>query len=315
MPELPEVETVRRGLAAQIAGRVFAGISYLEWPRTLATPDAPLFAARLVGQRVVAVRRRAKFLIIDLADGSGGGDHLVAHLRMTGQLTVAPADAPRERFARVAFAFADGDELRFSDIRRFGRIELHDAAGLAARLGDLGPEPLGDDWTAERFAAALAARRTRLKPLLLDQRFLAGLGNIYVDEALFRARLHPLTAADTVSAARAGALHAAIRAVLSEAIGSGGTTFSNYRDAYGQEGDYYERRRVYDRAGSPCPGCGDQIARIVVGGRGTHLCPTCQPAPPAEGATVVPFPAPRRKLRAVAEERAPYAAPEEADGR
>jgi formamidopyrimidine-DNA glycosylase len=308
MPELPEVETVRRGLASQIVGRTFTGISYLEWPRTIGTPAPEELAARIAGRRIVAVRRRAKFLVIDL----DGGDHLVVHLRMTGQLSVAPGAAPRERFARVAFAFADDDELRFSDIRRFGRIELHDAAGLAARFGDLGPEPLGDDWSPEAFAAALAARRTRLKPLLLDQTFLAGLGNIYVDESLFRARLHPLMSAAAVPPERARALHAAIRAILADAIGSGGTTFSNYRDAFGQEGDYYERRSVYDRAGQPCPTCGDQIARIVVGGRGTHLCPTCQRLPDAEPATVIPFPR-RQPLRAVAEERAAYLTPGDDD--
>lgn len=307
MPELPEVETVRRGLADQIVGRRFGGISFLEWPRTIGTPEPEALAARLAGRRVAAVRRRAKFLVIDL----DGGDHLVVHLRMTGQLAVAAALAPRERFARVAFAFLDGDELRFSDMRRFGRIELHDDAGLAARFGDLGPEPLGDEWAAEDFVAALAARRTRLKPLLLDQTFLAGLGNIYVDEALFRARLHPLAAADTVPADRARALHRAIREILADAVASGGTTFSNYRDAYGQEGDYYERRQVYDRAGAPCPQCGAPIARIVVGGRGTHLCPVCQPGP---AGTLVPFPA-RRALRAVAEDAAGYQVAEESDAR
>ena len=309
MPELPEVETVRRGLASQIVGRTFAGINYLEWPRTIGTPMPEELAVRIAGQRVVAVRRRAKFLVIDL----DGGDHLVVHLRMTGQLTVATGATPRERFARVAFAFADGDELRFSDIRRFGRIELHDDAGLAARFDDLGPEPLGDDWSADAFAAALAARRTKLKPLLLDQTFLAGLGNIYVDEALFRARLHPLMSAADVPSECARALHAAIRALLTDAISSGGTTFSNYRDAFGQEGDYYERRRVYDREDQPCIECGNQIVRIVVGGRGTHLCPSCQTLPSADSGTVIPFPQ-RRALRAVAEERATYVAPEGNDG-
>jgi formamidopyrimidine-DNA glycosylase len=309
MPELPEVETVRRGLASQIVGRTFEGISYLEWARTIGTPAPEELAARITGQRVVAVRRRAKFLVIDL----DGGDHLVVHLRMTGQLAVAPGEAPRERFARVAFAFADGGELRFSDIRRFGRIELHDDAGLAARFGDLGPEPLGDDWLEEAFVAALAARRTRLKPLLLDQTFLAGLGNIYVDESLYRARLHPLMSAAEVPDERARALYTAIRAILADAIGSGGTTFSNYRDAFGQEGDYYERRSVYDRAGEPCPECGDQIVRIVVGGRGTHLCPSCQVLPGPGAGTVVALPQ-RRALRAVAEGRAAYTAPRNDDG-
>ncbi|HEX5505286.1 MAG TPA: bifunctional DNA-formamidopyrimidine glycosylase/DNA-(apurinic or apyrimidinic site) lyase [Thermomicrobiales bacterium] len=297
MPELPEVETVRRGLHEQLAGRTFAGLSFLEWPRTIESPAPDELDRRLAGRRVIGVGRRAKFLVLDLE----GGEHLVIHLRMTGQLRVLPADAPRDRHERVAFALAGGDELRFTDTRRFGRIALLDDAALAARFRDLGPEPLGDDLTAADFAARLAARRTRLKPLLLDQSFLAGLGNIYVDEALFRAGLHPLTIAADVPPARAAALYAAIREVLTDAIGSGGTTFSTYRDAFGQAGDYYERRRVYGRAGEPCPTCGAQIERIVVGGRGTHYCPICQPAPGAPPAgEIIPLPA-RRPLRRVAE--------------
>ncbi|HEU5328192.1 MAG TPA: bifunctional DNA-formamidopyrimidine glycosylase/DNA-(apurinic or apyrimidinic site) lyase [Thermomicrobiales bacterium] len=301
MPELPEVETVRRGLAAQITGRTFTGVSFLEWPRTLAAPAPDAFAARLAGRQVLAVRRRAKFIVLDLT----GGEHLIIHLRMTGQVRVLPAAAPRDRFERVAFAFADGDELRFSDIRRFGRIALHDDQELVERFHDLGPEPLDPSWQTADFFAALITRRTRLKPLLLDQTFLAGLGNIYADEALFRAHLHPLTLASAITPEQAAALHGAIRAVLTEAIASGGTTFSNYRDAFGQAGDYYERRRVYGRAGEPCPACGAQITRIVVGGRSTHFCPVCQPAPAAAGGEIVAF-TPRERPRQVAEPREHY---------
>ena len=311
MPELPEVETVRRGLEEQLAGRTFAGLSYLEWPRTIESPMPEELHARLAGRRVLGVRRRAKFIVIDLA----GGEHLVIHLRMTGRLQIAPGDAARDRHERVALAFDDGDELRFSDIRRFGRIGLYDDQGLAGRFRGLGPEPLGDELDADAFAALLARRRTRLKPLLLDQSFLAGLGNIYVDEALHRAGLHPLTGADAVPPDRAAALYAAIREVLGEAIASGGTTFSNFRDAYGGEGAYYERRRVYGRAGEPCPTCGAAIARIVVGGRGTHLCLVCQPpaqgVPDPPGVLRLPARPPERPLRRVAETRAGYADPEQ----
>ncbi|CAA9568858.1 MAG: Formamidopyrimidine-DNA glycosylase [uncultured Thermomicrobiales bacterium] len=319
MPELPEVETVRRGLEEQLAGRSFAAqpLVRLEWPRTIAAPTPEALAARLGGRGIRGVRRRAKFLIVDL----DGGEHLVIHLRMTGQLRVVPATAPPDRFERVAFALAGGDELRFSDIRRFGRVALLDEAELVERLRALGPEPLGDEWGAEAFAAGLARRRSRLKPLLLDQSFLAGLGNIYVDEALHRAGLHPLILADEVPAARAVALHAAVREVLAEAIASGGTSFSNYRDAYGGEGDYYERRRVYGRADQPCLTCGDAIRRIVVGGRGTHFCPSCQGEPERGGQTAEgrrgtraddgegPLPLVSRRrppLRRVAEEGEPY---------
>lgn len=275
MPELPEVETVRRGLEEQLVGRVFTGLERLEWPRTIATPSPDVLAERIAGRRVRGVGRRAKLLII----GLDGGEHLVIHLRMTGQVQVVRGDTPRDRFERVAFALAGGDELRFSDMRRFGRIALLNETELASRLDPFGPEPLDDRWQADDFVAMLAGRRSRLKPLLLDQSFLAGLGNIYVDEALHRAGLHPLILAAEVSPARAAALYSAIRAVLAEAIASGGTTFSNYRDAYGQEGDYYDRRRVYGRAGQPCPNCGVAIARIVVAGRGTHFCPACQHEP------------------------------------
>jgi formamidopyrimidine-DNA glycosylase len=301
MPELPEVETVRRGLAAQIVGRTFTGISFLEWPRTLAAPAPDVFTARLAGRQVLAVRRRAKFIVLDLADD----EHLAIHLRMTGQVRVLPAAAPRDRFERVALAFADGDELRFSDIRRFGRIALHTGRELVERFRDLGPEPLDHDWQESDFRAALATRRTRLKPLLLDQTFLAGLGNIYADEALFRAHLHPLTLAAAITPEQARALHGAIREVLTDAIASGGTTFSNYRDAFGQEGDYYERRRVYGRAGEPCPACGVQIVRIIVGGRSTHFCPACQPAQVEPTGTIVAF-TPRERARQVAEPQEPY---------
>ena len=312
MPELPEVETVRRGLAAQIVGHVFTGISFLEWPRTIESPAPEDLAHQIAGQQVLAVSRRAKFLVIALA----GGESLIVHLRMTGQLTVASQATPRDRFTRVALGFADGDELRFSDIRRFGRIGLYDAAGLARRFRDLGPEPLDDRWLPDDLAAALSRRRTRLKPLLLDQSFVAGLGNIYADEALFRAGLHPLTIAAEVPPERAALLHASIRELLHDAIRSGGTTFSNYRDAYGNEGDYYERRRVYARTDAPCLVCGAPITRIVVGGRGTHFCAVCQPAPGTTIGKIVPFPV-RTDGRLVAEESAAYtvSAPESEDDR
>lgn len=292
MPELPEVETVRRGLHERLRDRVFQGISYLEWPRTLEYPGSDRFDKLIAGRRVTGVRRRAKFILLDL----DGDFCLTIHLRMTGQVIVEAASAPRGRFARVAFALARGDELRFDDARRFGRIGLYQPAELSARLERLGPEPLGDDLDATAFAAMLHARRGRIKPLLLDQSFLAGLGNIYVDEALHRAGLHPLLHANTVSPAQAGRLYHQLRELLLEAVGSGGTTFSSYRDAYGNAGDYYERRRVYAREGEPCTTCGNAIARITVGGRGTHFCPGCQPPPGARAIVAVPVPPRRREV-------------------
>lgn len=292
MPELPEVETVRRGLRERLRDRSFEGISYLEWPRTLEYPDAGLFNQLVAGRRVVGVRRRAKFILLDLS----GDFCLSIHLRMTGQVLVEPASAPRGRFARVAFVLDGGAELRFDDARRFGRVGLYQPDELSARLARLGPEPLGEDLDVATFATMLRRRHARLKPLLLDQSFLAGLGNIYVDEALHRAGLHPLLAASALSPAEAGRLYYQLRELLTEAIASGGTTFSSYRDAFGNAGDYFERRRVYAREGEPCTSCGLAIARITVGGRGTHFCPSCQALPGAGAIVALPVRSPRREV-------------------
>lgn len=292
MPELPEVETVRRGLAQRLQGRAIRGLSYLEWPRTIEHPVAGEFERLIAGRRVEGARRRAKLILLDLS-----GDYSLAiHLRMTGQVIVEPASAPRGRFARVALALDGDDELRFDDARRFGRIGLYTPADLRTRLARLGPEPLGEELTAAAFAGRLRQRRARLKPLLLDQAFLAGLGNIYVDEALHRAGLHPLLVASTLSATQSELLYHELRELLAEAIASGGTTFSSYRDAFGRAGDYYERRRVYAREGEPCTTCGFAIARMTVGGRGTHYCPSCQPFTGAGALVALPDRYQRRRV-------------------
>lgn len=292
MPELPEVETVRRGLQERLTGRRLLGVSYLEWPRTLEHPPPGEWGTVITNRTIEGVRRRAKFILIDLR----GDACLTVHLRMTGQVTITSASAPRGRFARVAFALDRDEELRFDDARRFGRMGLYSTAELATRLARLGPEPLGDQLDGRGFAMMLRGRKARLKPLLLDQAFLAGLGNIYVDEALHRARLHPLTMASALTVDEAEELLRHIRQLLREAIASGGTTFSSYRDAYGNAGDYFEQRRVYDREGEPCLTCGRAIVRVTVGGRGTHFCPSCQPF--AQDQSLIPLPAPSRARQA-----------------
>ncbi len=270
MPELPEVETISRELQ-EIAGRRIVAVE-VRWARTVAGADEAAFARRLRGQVITAVSRRGKWLALTL----DGGDTLLVHLRMSGRLILEPASTADDPHARVLLTLDDGRRLRFSDPRKFGRMAL--TADPADVLGALGPEPLDPALTPERFAAMLAARRARLKPLLLDQRFLAGLGNIYADEALWRACLHPLRLASTLSADEAARLLTAIRAVLTQAIERRGTTMDDggYVSARGLPGDFAGQIAVYGQKGRPCPRCQTPIERIAVGGRGTHFCPRCQ---------------------------------------
>lgn len=273
MPELPEVENYRRDLAELLVGRRFTRV-YVDWPNQIEVPSVAELRHRLPGQTVTSVGRRGKFLLFH----TSGGDSLLIHLRMSGRLYVEPASMPRDSHVHVAFGLDSDDELRFYDPRKFGRMYLVDEP--AEVVGKLGPEPLDEGFTVERFAEMLERRRGRIKPLLLNQSFLAGLGNIYTDEALHRAGLHPLRTADTLNTEEVAALHTAIQVTLRGAIEHRGTSFSwVYRDAYGEPGGYQERLRVYGRAGEPCPRCGAPIERIVVGQRGTFFCPACQPGP------------------------------------
>ncbi|MFW6164512.1 MAG: DNA-formamidopyrimidine glycosylase, partial [Planctomycetota bacterium] len=217
MPELPEVETVTRGLQRHLPGRTITGVD-VRWERTVAAPEPAAFARRLAGQSITSVRRRGKWIVFQL----DSGDALLVHLRMTGQLLLEGADCPDGDYTRAVLHLDDGRRLRFSDMRKFGRLIL--TADPGDVLEDLGPEPLADDFTAEGFHEMLARHRGRIKSLLLDQRFVAGLGNIYVNEALWQARIHPLRPADSLSPAEAWRLHQAIRSVLQAALDSGGTT-------------------------------------------------------------------------------------------
>lgn len=278
VPELPEVETVVRQLRPEVVGRELTG-ARVGWERTVGGAAAKAsFARRVKGRRISAVWRRAKFLVFDLERGGRADGHLVAHLRMSGRFHVEPEGADPGPWCRLALGLDDGRELRFVDPRKFGRVLRVDAT--EALFEELGPEPLDPAFDAASFAEALRARRGVLKPLLLDQTFLAGLGNIYVDEALFAARLHPLTLASRVPPERALALHAAIRATLESAIAREGSSFDTfYRTPSGQPGAYQDQFQVYGRRGEPCRACGTPIRRIVVGQRGTHVCPTCQSKP------------------------------------
>lgn len=270
MPELPEVETVARGLRESLVGRTVTGVT-VGWPRTIARLRVPEFTERVAGQQVTRTGRRGKYVTIGLSRGC-----LLVHLKMSGRLYVVPKDEPSDQHVHVLFDLDDGRQLRFRDVRKFGRIYLVDDPSEI--LAGLGPEPLADDFRAEDFSRLLAQRRGRLKPLLLNQQFLAGLGNIYADEVLFAARLHPMRKADSLTADERARLYEAIRTVLEQAVASRGTTLDDggYTDARGQAGGYQDRIAVYGRRGEACLRCETPIERIVIGGRSAHFCPHCQ---------------------------------------
>jgi formamidopyrimidine-DNA glycosylase len=271
MPELPEVETIAHSLrdgtpqSPAIIGRRILGFQLL-WERTLAEPFPAGFASRLVGQVVEDVGRRGKFLLLRLTH-----HWLLFHLRMSGDMQVRLMGAPPEPHDRLLLELDGGLVLAFNDARKFGRVWLVDEVDRV--VGCLGPEPLDESLSFDDFLIRLHTTRRQLKPLLLDQSFIAGLGNIYVDEALHLAKLHPLTPANTLKLEQARRLLDSIRTVLREAIALNGASI----DWVYRGGDFQNYFRVYQRTGEPCPVCGTPIARMIVGQRGTHYCPRCQP--------------------------------------
>jgi len=278
MPELPEVETMTRLIAPSIEGRVVRATE-VEWPRTLRGLSGARFDEALVGRTLARVRRRAKYILVDLERRGRPEGHLVIHLGMTGRLFMVGPAVERAPHERVRLTLGpSGERLVFHDVRKFGGFTY--AEDLAAALPELGPEPLGEEFDAAWFRRALRRTARQLKPLLLDQSFVAGLGNIYVDESLHRARLHPLRRSDTLPPAAADRLYAEIRSTLLEAIEREGSSFDVfYRTPEGRPGSYQHQFRVYGRDGRPCRRCGATIRKLVVGGRGTHVCPRCQRAP------------------------------------
>lgn len=272
MPELPEVETIARNLRPQLLGKVIVDAD-LRWQRTLALPSPRKFKELIKGQQIQEVTRRAKFFILRLSDF-----HLLIHLRMSGDLLIKEGKIRPEKHDRLILRLLSVPEVNtgnegisnliFNDTRKFGRVWL--TAHPEEVLGKLGPEPLHRSFTPQWLHTALHSKHRQLKPLLLDQTFVAGLGNIYTDESLHRAKLHPLAASDSLTVKEAEALHEAIRRVLKEGIRRNGASF----DWVYRGGEF--RFQVYDRAGEPCPVCGTEIQRILVGQRSTHFCPNCQ---------------------------------------
>lgn len=259
MPELPEVETIVRGLAPRLAGaRILA--AEFRCPRIVrGQPEL------IAGKTIAAVRRHGKYIVIDFTDS---GVSLGIHLGMTGKLLLDHALTKHSH----AIITLDSGVLVYDDIRQFGRIEL--SGQFASRLEKLGPDPLSI--TADAFISRLRSRKTLVKPLLLNQTFLRGMGNIYTDEALHRAGIHPRALAARLTRERAGRLYRAIQEVLLESIQTGGSSVSDYVDSEGRRGSFQMRHRVYGREGKPCPRCATPIRRILVAQRGTHFCPKCQ---------------------------------------
>jgi formamidopyrimidine-DNA glycosylase len=270
MPELPEVETVVRDLRPALVGRRILTVRVGK--RKLRRPWLPAWNRAVTGKRVEAIVRRGKWMRIDLF----GGQTLVLHLGMTGQLTVADSNAPKPNHTHLVFTLDDGRELRFRDVRRFGSVDLFADRPAADRfLNDrLGPEPF--DLAGDAFAAAVRSSIRCLKAILLDQAVVAGVGNIYADEACFRGGLHPARRGRTLSAAECNRLRAAIVEVLHAAIAGRGSTIRDYVGGSGLMGTYQGEFRVYGRAGEPCPTCATPIRMVRLAGRASHFCPACQ---------------------------------------
>jgi len=273
MPELPEVETIRRNLCFGFEGnpsiidlQILA--AYVYWPRTLETPTLEEFNTRVIKQSITDISRRGKFLIFQLST-----DYLLFHLRMSGDMQVENTDSPLDPHHRVVFDLENKIRLSFNDTRKFGRVWLVNNPLEVTK--NLGPEPLDPDFSHQNFFDILKSRRRQLKPLLMDQSFLAGLGNIYSDEALYLAKLHPLVNSHDITPSQSRALWTAIQQVLEEGIQHNGASI----DWVYRGGGYQNHFRIYQRNGESCPTCGTLIERIVVGQRSTHLCPKCQPDP------------------------------------
>ncbi|MDD3117884.1 MAG: bifunctional DNA-formamidopyrimidine glycosylase/DNA-(apurinic or apyrimidinic site) lyase [Victivallales bacterium] len=275
MPELPEVETVKRALEARLPGHEFVRIE--TFVPALRYRLEPLHDAALLHDTIISVRRRARYLIIELA----GCRALVLHLGMTGTVRIVPAETPRLKHEHVVFYLENGDTFRFDDPRRFGFIQpcrLEAPGAEPALLAGLGPEPLSTAFTPEYLAKAFAGRRTRVKTALMDNAIVVGIGNIYANESLFLSGINPLTPAGRITLEQCRLLVDNVRDTLQRAITAGGTTISDFKGVDGSEGKFVQQLHIYGKDGEPCPHCGTPIRRVVIGGRGSFYCSKCQKA-------------------------------------
>ncbi len=273
MPELPEVETIVVGLRELITGHTINEILIRE-NNIIAFPSPVEFKEELLKKTITGVDRRGKYILIRIE----GNKTLVVHLRMTGKLLVKPRKFSFDKHTHIIFQIDNEMDLRFHNVRKFGRMYLVDSGDYepAGGLDKLGPEPLSEEFTLALFMKKINTRKTNIKSLLLNQSFLAGLGNIYVDEALFRAFISPKRKADSLSVREKQNLYKAIRSVLQSGVESGGTTFSDYLNVKGEKGNFQKQLKVYQQEDKECPNCGHRIVKEKIAGRGTHYCPNCQ---------------------------------------
>ncbi|MER2225881.1 MAG: DNA-formamidopyrimidine glycosylase [Carnobacterium sp.] len=273
MPELPEVETVRKGLEKLVLKATIESVD-VYWDRIISGPIEPTeFKHILMGEKIIEFDRRGKYIIIRFKQWA-----LVSHLRMEGKYEVEESSAPLKKHTHVVFHLADGRDLRYLDVRKFGRMTLVPIGEefTATGIKLLGPEPTVETFDEAIFYKTLQTKKRAIKPLLLDQKIVAGLGNIYVDEALFLAKIHPLRTANSLRKIEVSHLHEAIIKVLGDAVEAGGTTIRTYQNALGEAGSFQVKLSVYGKKGLPCVRCGTPIEKIKVAQRGTHFCPNCQ---------------------------------------
>ena len=273
MPEMPEVEIIRRYLDTQVAGKTIMNLD-IRLPRMIKWPDVEGFRALVTGRTIKAMNRRGNYLLMELDNDS----KVVFHLRMTGRLVYEPTGDTSDHHARVIFHLQDGASLVYGDTRTLGTIHglKPQELGMLKGLAEMGPEPLSAEFTAEYLYKTANQRKVAIKSFLLNQKYIGGIGNIYADEALFLAGIHPQRPANSLTQAECSSLWESVNKVIADGIADGGTTFRDYQNGEGGKGSHQEHLYVYGRKGEQCRNCGAVIERITVGGRGTHFCPNCQ---------------------------------------
>ncbi len=275
MPEMPEVEIIRRYLDKMAAGKTIMDLD-IRLPRMIKWPDTEGFRALVTGRTIKAMNRRGKYLLLELDNGS----EVVFHLRMTGRLVYEPTGKTSDSHARVIFHLQGGASLVYGDTRTLGTIHgiRPEERAMLKGLAEMGPEPLSAEFTPAYLYETASKRKVAIKSFLLNQKYIGGIGNIYADEALFLAGIHPLRPAQSLSREECGRLWESVNKVIAAGIEDGGTTFRDYQNGEGGQGSHQEHLYIYGRKGEPCRSCGSSVERITVGGRGTHFCPKCQEA-------------------------------------
>lgn len=272
MPELPEVENVKNGLKELVLNKKIIEVNVL-WPNIIKDPAVEEFKSKISGQTIETIERRGKFLLFVLKDYV-----LISHLRMEGKFRVEIASTPLTKHTHVIFKLNTGDELRYLDVRKFGRMSLvpKDNVSTHPSLNTLGPEPVTEDLSLNWIDHFLENKKRSIKSCLLDQKMVAGIGNIYADEILFASGIHPERSGESLNSGEIKKLHETIISIMEKAVKSGGTTIRTYSNAYGKEGNYQQNLKVYGKENKLCPNCQTPIKKAKVAQRGTHFCPTCQ---------------------------------------